>query len=448
MTKKKKKIKLGNIYIFINIVFILGCFIFYGYRLIHFYRLEHPKIEENTPLYELITLDKNITTINEGLYKEDNVYRYIGNNLDNYVIYSGRLWRIVSAEDNKVKLITEDPQTSLVWSINTNYENSYVRSWLNDEDNELKSFYESLSNTSYMVNTKTCIDVVAEDSLKCEQVIEDKVGLLSAYEYRKAGGEESYLNIGEYWWTSNTDKDNVAWYVYSKGSLNNTSYSGTTYYSYGVRPTITLNGDIEVIRGNGTKETPYLLDKTTENILNKKYVGEYLNYSGYTWRIIETDDEYVKIAMNGIVKNDEGEDLITYFGKSNYYSVSQDVGKYLNTTFYNKLTNQDYILERDFNTGRYDKTYKYDFNKIAEYKEKAKVGLLQLGELFITDVPKYFLATRTITSDNSIYEVLEEGRIYAGELTDELGLRVTMYLKPDIAILSGEGTNESPYVIE
>lgn len=448
MTKKKKKIKLGNIYIFINIVFILGCFIFYGYRLIHFYRLEHPKIEENTPLYELITLDKNITTINEGLYKEDNVYRYIGNNLDNYVIYSGRLWRIVSAEDNKVKLITEDPQTSLVWSINTNYENSYVRSWLNDENNELKSFYESLANTSYIVNTKTCIDVVAEDSLKCEQVVEDKVGLLSAYEYQKAGGEESYLNIGEYWWTSNTDKDNVAWYVYSKGSLNNTSYSGTTYYSYGVRPTITLNGDIEVIRGNGTKETPYLLDKTTENILNKKYVGEYLNYSGYTWRIIETDDEYVKIAMNGIVKNDEGEDLITYFGKSNYYSVSQDVGKYLNTTFYNKLTNQDYILEHDFNTGRYDKTYKYDFNKIAEYKEKAKVGLLQLGELFITDVPKYFLATRTITSDNSIYEVLEEGRIYAGELTDELGLRVTMYLKPDIAILSGEGTNESPYVIE
>ena len=448
MTKKKKKIKLGNIYIFINIVFILGCFIFYGYRLIHFYRLEHPKIEENTPLYELITLDKNITTINEGLYKEDNVYRYIGNNLDNYVIYSGRLWRIVSAEDNKVKLITEDPQTSLVWSINTNYENSYVRSWLNDENNELKSFYESLANTSYIVNTKTCIDVVAEDSLKCEQVVEDKVGLLSAYEYQKAGGEESYLNIGEYWWTSNTDKDNVAWYVYSKGSLNDTSYSGTTYYSYGVRPTITLNGDIEVIRGNGTKETPYLLDKTTENILNKKYVGEYLNYSGYTWRIIETDDEYVKIAMNGIVKNDEGEDLITYFGKSNYYSVSQDVGKYLNTTFYNKLTNQDYILEHDFNTGRYDKTYKYDFNKIAEYKEKAKVGLLQLGELFITDVPKYFLATRTITSDNSIYEVLEEGRIYAGELTDELGLRVTMYLKPDIAILSGEGTNESPYVIE
>lgn len=448
MTKKKKKIKLGNIYIFINIVFILGCFIFYGYRLIHFYRLEHPKIEGNTPLYELITLDKNITTINEGLYKEDNVYRYIGNNLDNYVIYSGRLWRIVSAEDNKVKLITEDPQTSLVWSINTNYENSYVRSWLNDEDNELKSFYESLSNNSYIVNTKTCIDVVSEDSLKCEQVVEDKVGLLSAYEYQKAGGEESYLNIGEYWWTSNTDKDNVAWYVYSKGSLNNTSYSGTTYYSYGVRPTITLNGDIEVIRGNGTKETPYLLDKITENILNKKYVGEYLNYSGYTWRIIETDDEYVKIAMNGIVKNDEGEDLITYFGKSNYYSVSQDVGKYLNTTFYNKLTNQDYILEHDFNTGRYDKTYKYNFNKIAEYKEKAKVGLLQLGELFITDVPKYFLATRTITSDNSIYEVLEEGRIYAGELTDELGLRVTMYLKPDIAILSGEGTNESPYVIE
>lgn len=448
MAKKKSKLKLGNIYVVLNIIFILGCCIFYGARLVYYYKLEHPKVKDNSPLIELVTLDKNVTTVGEGLYKEDNIYRFIGKNVDNYVIYSGRLWRIISTEENKVKLITEDPQTSLVWGIDTNYENSYVRSWLNNEENAVKSFYESLANTSFLETTKTCADVVSEDSLKCEQIVEDKVGLLSAYEYQKSGGEEGFLNIGEYWWTSNIDSNNVAWYVYSKGSLNNTSYSGTTYYSYGVRPTITLNGEIEVKSGNGTKDNPYNLDVETPSVLNKKYVGEYLTYSGYNWRIIETEEDYVKIVMDGVVQSDEGGDLITYFGKSNYYSGKQDVGKYLNNTFYNKLTNQDYILEHNFYTGRYDKTYSYDFNKITEYNEKLKVGLLQLGELFITDVSKYFLSTRTITSDNSIYEVLEEGRIYAGELTDELGLRVTLYLKPDIAILSGKGTSENPYVIE
>ena len=53
----------------------------------------------------------------------------------------------------------------------------------------------------------------------------------------------------------------------------------------------------EVKSGDGSSDSPYNLDSSTSNILNEKYVGNYISYSDYTWRIIETDDDYVKIVM-------------------------------------------------------------------------------------------------------------------------------------------------------
>lgn len=447
--KKKTKIKFKkiNIFIALNILFLLGCCVFYGSRLIYYYKVEHPKVKANEDLVDLVTLKKNITTVGSGLYKTDDGYVYKGDKVANYVQYSGRLWRVISVDkDNNIKLITDASQTSLVWGISTDYKNSYVRSWLNDESNNIKSFYESLADTSNLVKTKTCIDEISENRITCDDYVEDNIGLLSAYEYQLAGGEDSYLNIEQYWWTSNINDNETAWYVYSKGSLNDTSYSGTMYYSYGVRPTITIKGTSEVKSGDGSSENPYNLDISTTNILNKKYVGNYINYSDYTWRIIETDDNYVKVVMDGVVKKDN-KDYYTSFGTTNYYSVDSKVGNYLNKNFYNSLDNKEYILKSDFYAGRYDYSNKYDFNSITEYNETLKVGLLQLGELFVTDVSKYFLSTRTKTTDNNIYQVLEDGRIYAGDLTDELMLRPTIYLKPDLAINSGNGTQKDPYIV-
>jgi hypothetical protein len=437
--KTKIKFKKANIFVAINILFLIGCCIFYGYRLVHYYKEEHPKIKEDEDLVNIVTMNKNIVTTGSGLYKAKDMYIYKGRNLSNYVLFSGRIWRIVSIDnESNIKLITDQSQTSLVWGVSANYENSYVRSWLNDDNNKIKSFYSSITDTSNLLTTKTCKDTITENKVTCNDMIEDKVGLLSAYEYQQAGGKDSYLNINQYWWTSNINSEKTAWYVYSKGSLNDTSYSGKTHYIYGVRPTITIKGSINIKGGDGSLDNPYNLDSNTESILNKKYVGSYLNYSGYRWRIIETDTSYVKVVMDETVKESK-KDYYTNFGTSNYYAATSKVGKYLNNVFYNDLSNKDYVLEHNFYAGRYDSTNKYDFNELTEYNEKAKVGLLQLGELFVTDVQKYFLASRTKTTENNIYEVLEEGRIYAGDVSDELRLRPTLYLNPNIAVSSGTG---------
>ena len=442
--KKKPKSKVSNIFIIINVLFLASCILFYGARLIHYYKLEHPKIEPRDNLFKLVTLDKNVILTGDGLYKEEGKYVYKGIDVDNYIYYSGRIFRILSIDkDGNLKLIADLPQTSLVYGIEKDYVSSYVREWLNSEDKGIKSFYESLSNTDILIDTKTCIDVVTPTKISCNKFIMDKVGLLSIYEYNLAGGEKSYLNIDEYWWSSNIDDENSAWYFYSKG-VNNNVNAGDFYYAYGVRPTITIQGDILVYSGDGKKDSPYVISSSNTNVLNKKYVGEYVSFSDYTWRIIETDDEYVKLVMDGFIQvNDK--DYITKFGKKNLFDATSDIGYYLNNTFYKSLNDKESIIKFDFNNGRYDKSYKYDYTKITEYKEKAYVGLLQLSELFITDFEGYFLSTRTITTENTIYQVLENGIIYAGYLTDELKVRPTIYIKADLIIESGKGTKKDPY---
>ena len=441
----KKRLKIKNILILINILFLLGCCIFYGSRMIHYYRIENPKIEDVKTLVELVTLGKNLTDNGDGLYHENDMYYYKGKNVNNYLLYSGRLFRIVSIDKSGyMKLITEELQTSMVWGYNQEFENSYVRNWLNDDTDSYKSFLHSLDNTQgLLVNTNTCVDETDGKTITCDKNYESTVGLLSVYEYNLAGASDSYLNIGSYWWTSNKDSDGNAWYVYKKGTVNNDSSSGYTYYSYGVRPTITINGKISNFKGTGTKNDPYEITFDKGKNLNDQYVGEYVLFNDIVWRIQETEEKYVKLASADGIKDKDY--ILAKYGPKNMYSADYGIGNYLNVTFYNSLKDKDSILLGVFNNGKYDRTNKYDLSKINEYTVTCNIGLLQIGDLFINDVEKYYLATRTLTSDNSIYQVLEDGKIYIGNLKEEMKIRPTLHVKPDLKIVSGSGTKDDPY---
>ncbi|MEG0908889.1 MAG: hypothetical protein RSH78_00840, partial [Bacilli bacterium] len=60
----------------------------------------------------------------------------------------------------------------------------------------------------------------------------------------------------------------------------------------------------------------------------------------------------------------------------------------------------------------------------------------------------YYLSTRTITSDNTIYQVLEEGKIFVGSPNDKLGIRPTIYLNSNMKTIEGKGTKSNPYKVE
>ena len=77
---EKKKIFYRVIFI-VNILFILFLIGYYGYRLIHYYQLEHKKESELVTLNDYLTQPRNIVVEGDGLYQDEKEYYYAGKNV-------------------------------------------------------------------------------------------------------------------------------------------------------------------------------------------------------------------------------------------------------------------------------------------------------------------------------------------------------------------------------
>lgn len=446
MEKKKAKIKTQNIIIFINVIVLLIITFIYACRLIHYYKIEHPKIDKQLSLAETITLKKNITSVGDGLYKEDDSYFFKGKHVNNYLEYSGILFRIVSVKDNNVKLISDESLTNLVWGIEDDFEKSYINTWLNGKKKYEGVFYSSLNNSDdYLVDTNFCVEKLDEKSKKCTDEINTKVGLLSLIEYNLAGGTKSYLNQNNFWWLSNPSEDGI-WYVYSDGKINDITNTGNNYYSYGVRPVINIKGNIKLISGDGTEKNPYKFEHEKGNILKDKNVGEFIQYSDLNWRIIERNNDYIRVALDGLIKDKNENYERIYSNGYNVFSKYSDIGYYLNNYFYNTLDNT-YLVDGNIYTNRYDSTVDFDYLRIFDNYITAKVGMMQIGDLFINDYDDYFLVSRTSTYTGTVYKVKENNKLYADLPSNKSQIRPTIFLDLDTPIKSGTGSQKDPYVI-
>ena len=155
---------------------------------------------------QTLPLDKTIIK-NFHVYKENNNYRYYGSNVNNYLTYNNKLYRIIGIIDNKIKLISEKDN-------DTPY-NTYLN-YLSIDD-----YLKSFNNSS----------VTIDNSINYE----------------------SWLNIEKpYWLQTPIDYLNV--YVYDNVSgiiLTN------RYYNYTNRTIINIEPDLLIINGNGTIDKPY-----------------------------------------------------------------------------------------------------------------------------------------------------------------------------------------------
>ena len=174
--KTKKKLKRWEKwFIALNIVMILGFIGLYLGRAIYYYNKMNV-IKPNDKLVEVIVTDNNITYTGDGLYAQDDFYYYRGKDVNNYVYYSGRLFRIVSISDS-IKLISNEIDTSLVWGYESNYQDSYINKWLNNE------YYNSLTiNENDLSMVSWCNNFVDINNYSCNETIEENVGLLTTEE--------------------------------------------------------------------------------------------------------------------------------------------------------------------------------------------------------------------------------------------------------------------------
>lgn len=419
-------------FIFFNILTIFIICSIYSYKLIHYYRLEHKQSFLTTNnLYETLK-NKPITYNNSGLYKIDNNYYYKGKVTDNYLYYSARLWRIISFNDNGIKLITEDTQTSMVWSTENNYKNSYIYNWLNITDKEHSGiFLNSLNNyKNYLIKHSWCTDIVTKDNQTCNDTLNDYVGLISIEEYLKAGGIESYLNNNNYFWTINASENNV-WYIFDKGGINDKTNDDTGYHSYGVRPSIVLDINTPLYKGDGTKDNPYIIENDNSVILNHKNIGSYIKYNDNLFRIIEKNDDYIKLTLAYHLEDT----------KVNYNNINQ----YLNNVLLNKLEKNN-IVKCPFYGGNYNKDNNYDYKEIYNKKEYSYIGLPSVTELFITDDSDIWLSN--YNNNSLIYTTNTLGRLFLDNKDNLHYLKPSICIKSNITITSGSGTSADPYLLE
>lgn len=433
----------AKIFIIISIVFLISLVGIYGYRLIHFYQLEHPKGQKEVePLFSKMILKDTIVTENDGLYQEEKMYYYKGNITNNYVLYSGILWRIVRVnEDESVTLISEDPITSMVFGYETStLKDSYVDTWLNE------TFYPQLKNNEqYLVDTTYCSNAIKDSKdVNCKQTEKRKVALMSVYEYLKAAGSKGYLKNEKSFWTSTPSTEFKIWLVNKEGLVTDESLSQDSYYSYGVRPMITIKGDIKVVTGTGSQTEPYTFEENSGTTLKDQTIGKYVSYSDQIWKIIGLDDLGVKLALNGYLKEEE-EITKPFSDSSNLYSIKdkKNIGYYLNSTYYESLQHKEYLVEYPWKLFYYNSENKYQY-KVKEIETvQTEVGLLQVTDLFLNDFSDYALMTPT--GEETIYKVREDGRLYADMTTSELKIRPAVVLKRNLNVVSGSGTLADPF---
>lgn len=432
--KKKKALKktlvIQSIFCAVSFLFILGCFIFYGSRLIKYYKIYNPKAENGEKanfLSSNISGKSEIVYEGTGLYKVNGNYIYKGSVSNNYIKYNNLLWRIIKINsDDTLDIILEDSINLLNWdNKNNSFDKSNIYAYLN------KDFVNYL-NKDLLVKSLVCNDLVNDlNSISCNNTVNGYVSLLDVSSFLNSFvNQESYLSSSdEIMWLSNYGTD----FVWHTNGNSVSKSDGDNFYS--VRPVVTIKGTAIMYGGDGTIEKPYLIEKED----NKLNIGDYLQIGNDTWIIYDQEDGNIKLSLNKVLDKS-----LPYSNSEITYDITDKtiVAGYLNTAYYDSLEYKNLLKEVTWNIGKYNGSY----NDVSSDTIKAKVGLLNISDLkFNNDLNNYYLSSY---NDEYVYvygNVLKESKP-----TIMKNIRPCIALSDNISISNGNGngTLSNPYVVE
>ncbi len=412
-----------------------------------------------------------------------------GTDPNNYIWYSGKLWRAVSIDpsDNSVKLVTQWNISAITYSSgSTAFEGSYMEEWLNDTSvdgflGNLREPEKFIKMDSMWNATETIVTTKPAETT----MVTDPVGLLNIYEYTMSysGTDYSngYLNNGLNWWTLTPYSSSYVRYVNNDGR---SSYSSPSSNSIGARPSINLKSSVRIVEGDGTIDNPYRLNGDNDTnlsgtLLSSRYSGEYIRFgSGENnlYRIVSHENGTgTKITSAEPLKS--GETFVTSaFGSNITFSSDNTIGAFLNNDYLNTgngyLTAEDIAMLEDSTTWYLGTVGDGASYKLAKYTNTtdnilttsvttAKVGLLRLGELMAGQFERYAvkggssstgLTTTywTLTPYNSfnVRLVNSRGSVTSGTPAYARGVRPTMNLKSNVQIVNGDGTLQNPFELQ
>ena len=448
---KREKLNVGRVILCINILVIIAIIGFYTGRLIKYYKLEHASGGENETslLVDALRKKRSYVDLTKGLVCDDDtsMCKYKGEVNDNYLTYSGNTYRILGIDSkNNIYAVSEKNVTLMYSGLEHGYNNSYINKWLNMSDKDHSGIFENiLFNTEILDFTNMCSDKISDvENIECHEINdENRITLLSLYDYKEAGGKSSFLNNGESYYLSTLDENNEVYYITPSGDISVIKNIATVS---GVRPVITINYNTELISGKGTKNSPYVIEKHDVKTLADVYVGDYVSFKDVKYRVVNRTEETTKVAGTDVLDDLEGKLLKSFGGTNNKYSKnSKTIGRYLNDEYY-KTIEDDNIVESpwyigNLELGNLDYANKYTSNV------KLKVGMLGLGDMYVNDLKNVLTISRGIESYDVISVITKEGNVYSDSINTEYNVRSSFYLKSTMEVKSGDGSLDKPYVL-
>ena len=427
--------------------------------------------------------DVLLANIPEENQYDDGVDTFItGEDPNNYIWYSGKLWRAVSVnkEAKTTKLVTQWNISATTYNAsgNTAFEGSYMEEWLNDTT--VDGFLGNLRDYEDFIITDAVWDATLDATRLGSSVtrpngtttVSKAVGLLNIYEYQTSYTGTTYgngyLNNGLYWWTLTPYSSSWVRGVYSSGSA---SYFTPTDWR-GVRPSINLKSSVLIVDGNGTIDNPYRLEGDNDTslsgtLLSSRYSGEYVRFENdenNLYRIVSHENGMGTKIVSAEPLKSNGEFITSAFGSSDSevnYSTNSVIGTFLNGEYLTNYVGNAYSDMIEDSTTWYLGTVGSGVSyKLAKYTDtnmsstvstttNAKVGLLRFGELMAGQFDRdgnnttYWTLTPYSTSD--VRNVDSEGYAYYHAPTRSRGVRPSINLKSNVVITSGTGVKSDPF---
>ena len=230
--------------------------------------------------------DIETVTTGDGLYKDEyeNRYFYRGKNPNNYIMFNGKLFRIISIEgDGIIKIMRYSDIQNQVWdsSGSNNWANASINKYLNG------TYYNNLNSVaqSQIVSHDWSIGEVTDVNNDLADQINDensskwngKIALPTLSEFIRTNSNTDCNTVSKYkndfltcknstWMINNDDwwflspianEYGYVFLLHSYGSI-----SGYPAYAYDYRsnsPTLYLNSNIK-LSGTGTQSNPYTIE--------------------------------------------------------------------------------------------------------------------------------------------------------------------------------------------
>ena len=304
---------------------------------------------------------------------------------------------------------------------------------------------ESTKNKSKTTTTKkkTTKKEENKEEEKEEEVKKDSdyVTILTVKDYTLANGMSSYLNNGKMFYLLGLNEDNENLYVEEDGSIQSTD----SLTGYGIRTVLTLAKNTEVIKGNGTKDDPYVIKSDGSN-----YVDSYVKLGDDTWKVSGIEGDNLRLYLNGYLKSGDQEVVRNYSSYNSIYDIYEwsNIGNYLNNGYVNSLSYQGNLVDCNFYTGEISDDAGYSFTNIYNRTVTTRVGLLNIFDYVSNnELTDYFYINLTSEIGSMEYNKSSSG------LLEEADVRDVKHIVPVVCInknniKTGDGSINNPYKVE